>query len=149
MPLHPIQERRMQYEGKWEHTLPACPLRHPAGKIRRTAAGFEEWGHPPPSPCVRQDAGRGTLEACAPVFLSASERARDFTASSHSTPHSAIAKRAGGTDAAKLRDALAATKDFKGITGVITIDEKRNASKSAVIMTIENAAMKFMQTVAP
>jgi branched-chain amino acid transport system substrate-binding protein len=58
-------------------------------------------------------------------------------------------KRAGGTDGAKLRDAIAATKDFKGITGVITIDEKRNASKSAVIMTIENATMKFMQTVAP
>ena len=58
-------------------------------------------------------------------------------------------KRAGSTDGAKLRDALAATKDFKGITGVITIDEKRNASKSAVIMTIENGAMKFMETVAP
>lgn len=58
-------------------------------------------------------------------------------------------KRAGGTDGAKLRDAIAATKNFKGITGVITIDEKRNASKSAVIMTIENATMKFMQTVAP
>ena len=58
-------------------------------------------------------------------------------------------KRAGSTDGAKLRDAIAATKDFKGITGVITIDEKRNASKSAVIMTIENAAMKFMESVAP
>ncbi len=58
-------------------------------------------------------------------------------------------KRAGGTDGPKLRDAIAATKDFKAVTGVITIDDKRNASKSAVIMTIENAAMKFMQTVAP
>jgi branched-chain amino acid transport system substrate-binding protein len=58
-------------------------------------------------------------------------------------------KRAGGTDGAKLRDAIAATKGFKGITGVITIDEKRNASKSAVIMTIENGAMKFLDTVAP
>ena len=58
-------------------------------------------------------------------------------------------KRAGSTDGAKLRDAIAATKDFKGITGSITIDGKRNASKSAVIMTIENAAMKFLETVAP
>ena len=58
-------------------------------------------------------------------------------------------KRAGSTDGAKLRDAIAATKEFKAITGTITIDEKRNASKSAVIMTIENAAMKFLETVAP
>ena len=58
-------------------------------------------------------------------------------------------KRAGSTDGAKLRDAIAATKNFSGITGVITIDEKRNASKSAVILTIENGAMKFLQTVAP
>ena len=58
-------------------------------------------------------------------------------------------KRAGSTDGAKLRDAIAATKDFKAITGVITIDDKRNASKSAVIMTIESGAMKFLETVAP
>jgi len=58
-------------------------------------------------------------------------------------------KRAGSTDGAKLRDAIAATKGFKGITGSITIDEKRNATKSAVILTIENAAMKFLETVAP
>ena len=58
-------------------------------------------------------------------------------------------KRAGGTDSAKLRDAIAATKDFKGITGNITIDEKRNASKSAVMMTITGGAFKFVETVAP
>ena len=58
-------------------------------------------------------------------------------------------KRAGTTDGPKLRDAIAATKDYKGITGVITIDDKRNASKSAVIMTIDNASMKFMEAVAP
>jgi len=58
-------------------------------------------------------------------------------------------KRAGTTDGPKLRDAIAATKDFKGITGVITIDDKRNASKPAVIMTIDNASMKFLEAVAP
>ena len=58
-------------------------------------------------------------------------------------------KRAGGTDGAKLRNALAATKDFKGITGNITIDAQRNASKSAVIMTIDAAAMKYLSTVSP
>ncbi len=58
-------------------------------------------------------------------------------------------KRAGTTDGAKVRDALAATKDFKGVTGNITIDPNRNASKSAVILTITNGAIKYIQTVAP
>ena len=58
-------------------------------------------------------------------------------------------KRAGGTDGVKLRDAIAATKGHKGITGVITLDEKRNASKSAVILTIGGGGFKFEQTVAP
>ena len=58
-------------------------------------------------------------------------------------------KRAGTTESAKLRDAIAATKDFKGITGNITLDEKRNASKSAVMMTIAGGAFKFMEIVAP
>jgi branched-chain amino acid transport system substrate-binding protein len=58
-------------------------------------------------------------------------------------------KRAGGTESQKLRDAIAATKDFQGITGSITIDEKRNASKSAVIMTIQGGGFKYLQSVAP
>jgi branched-chain amino acid transport system substrate-binding protein len=58
-------------------------------------------------------------------------------------------QRAGTTEPAKLRDAIAATKDFKGVTGIITIDEKRNAKKSAVIRTIANGAFKFEATVAP
>ena len=35
----------------------------------------------------------------------------------------------GRTERAKMRDALAATKDFDGVTGKITIDAKRNASE--------------------
>jgi len=58
-------------------------------------------------------------------------------------------KRAGGTDGAKVRDAIAATKDFKGVTGSITIDAARNASKPAVILTIKDGKFKYLQTVAP
>ncbi len=58
-------------------------------------------------------------------------------------------KRAGGTDSAKLRDALAATKDFDGVTGKTTIDANRNATKSAVIITIQNGKFKYVQTIAP
>ncbi|HVF11377.1 MAG TPA: ABC transporter substrate-binding protein, partial [Abditibacteriaceae bacterium] len=38
-------------------------------------------------------------------------------------------KRAGSTDRAKIRDAIAATKKFPGVTGSITIDKDRNAVK--------------------
>ncbi len=58
-------------------------------------------------------------------------------------------KRAGSTDGAKIRDALAATKDFQGVTGKITIDAHRNASKPAVILTIKNGKFEYVKTVEP
>ena len=61
----------------------------------------------------------------------------------------AAIKKAGTTDGAKVRDAIAATKDHAGITGIITLDEQRNARKPAVILTIANGGFKFDQTVAP
>jgi len=57
--------------------------------------------------------------------------------------------RAGTTDEPKLRDAIAATKDFKGVTGDITLDADRNAEKAAVIMTIANGGFQFVERVAP
>lgn len=58
-------------------------------------------------------------------------------------------KRAGTTDPAKLRAAIAATKNFKGVTGVITFDEKRNPTKSAVVLTVKNGKFEFVETVNP
>jgi len=58
-------------------------------------------------------------------------------------------KRAGATDGGKLRDALAATKNFLGVTGNITIDPDRNASKPAVILEIKDGMFKYVETVAP
>jgi branched-chain amino acid transport system substrate-binding protein len=58
-------------------------------------------------------------------------------------------KRAGATGGATVRDALAATKDFAGVTGKITIDADRNASKSAVILAITNGQFQYIQTVSP
>lgn len=58
-------------------------------------------------------------------------------------------KRAGTTEGAKLRDAIAKTKDHQGITGKISLDEKRNASKAAVILAISKGGFQFTQTVAP
>jgi len=58
-------------------------------------------------------------------------------------------KRAGTADGAKVRDALAATKDFQGVTGKITMDADRNASKPAVILVIRDGQFKYVETVAP
>jgi branched-chain amino acid transport system substrate-binding protein len=58
-------------------------------------------------------------------------------------------KTAGSTDAAKIRDALANVKDYDGVTGKITIDSKRNASKSAVILKVNGKQNDFVTTVAP
>jgi len=58
-------------------------------------------------------------------------------------------KRAGKAEPFLIRDALAATIDFPGIVGPITIDENRNAVKPAVIMKITNNDLKYVDSVKP
>lgn len=58
-------------------------------------------------------------------------------------------KRAGSTEGPALRDAIAATKDFDAITGKITLDEKRNANKPAVILTIKDGKFSYVESLAP
>jgi branched-chain amino acid transport system substrate-binding protein len=50
---------------------------------------------------------------------------------------------------AKLRDILAATRDFPGVTGKISINAQRNAEKAAVILRIQGGQFKYAGTVAP
>ncbi|MEI6051718.1 MAG: ABC transporter substrate-binding protein [Opitutaceae bacterium] len=58
-------------------------------------------------------------------------------------------KRAGTTDRVKIRDALAATTNFPAVTGNITIDAQRNASKNAVIIQVRNGKFEFVQSMTP
>jgi branched-chain amino acid transport system substrate-binding protein len=58
-------------------------------------------------------------------------------------------KRAGTTDRAKIRDALAETKNYPGVSGNITFDEHRNARKSIVILKIESGQAKFHSRIQP
>lgn len=58
-------------------------------------------------------------------------------------------KRAGTTDSGPLRDAIAATKDFSTVTGVITLDGQRNANKPAVILTIKDGEFRYVETILP
>lgn len=58
-------------------------------------------------------------------------------------------KRAGSTEGAKIRDALAATNDFPGVTGMISIDKDRNARKPAVMLGVENGKLIYKETIQP
>jgi branched-chain amino acid transport system substrate-binding protein len=58
-------------------------------------------------------------------------------------------KRAGTTEGPKLRDALAATRDYAGATGRIAFDAQRNPTKSAVVLTVKNGRFAFVQDVNP
>ena len=58
-------------------------------------------------------------------------------------------RRAGTTESAKLRDALAATKKLPSVTGETTLDAQRNASKAAVVIAVRNGEFKFVEAVAP
>lgn len=58
-------------------------------------------------------------------------------------------KRAPDLSGPALRDAIAATKDFPGVAGTITLDEKRNPVKPAVVLKVEGGKFKYVDTVAP
>ena len=54
-----------------------------------------------------------------------------------------------GTEGPNLRDALAATKDFAGITGMISMDHDRNAVKPAVVLKLEDGRYIYLETINP
>ena len=57
--------------------------------------------------------------------------------------------RAGSTDREKIRDALTKTKGFKGVTGTITFNGKRDPIKNAVIMKITDGRKHFFKSYRP
>ena len=53
-------------------------------------------------------------------------------------------RRAGAAwDAGRVRDALASTKDFAGVTGSITMDADRNPTKLPVVLKVVNGRPTF------
>jgi branched-chain amino acid transport system substrate-binding protein len=58
-------------------------------------------------------------------------------------------ERAGSFEPQAIRDAIAATQGYAGVTGNITIDETGDAVKDAVILTVENGEFKYLTTVKP
>lgn len=58
-------------------------------------------------------------------------------------------RRAGTTERAALRAALAATRDFPGVTGRTTLNAGRDADKEATIMRVAGGRVEFVETVRP
>ena len=58
-------------------------------------------------------------------------------------------QRAGTNEESKLRDALAETRNFTGVTGIISMDRDRNAVKPAVILKLEDARYIYQETIQP
>jgi len=53
------------------------------------------------------------------------------------------------TAEAKLRDLIAATKGYDGVTGTITLDQNRNASKPLVVLEIKGGKKVFNTSINP
>lgn len=58
-------------------------------------------------------------------------------------------KRANSTDAAKIIEALATTKDFPAISGVTTINKTHDADKNAVVIEMKDGKQVFKTSIKP
>jgi branched-chain amino acid transport system substrate-binding protein len=58
-------------------------------------------------------------------------------------------RRAGSTDPAKIREALASTKDFEGVTGKISLGPDGNAVKDMVVNQVKDGKFIYVTTINP
>jgi branched-chain amino acid transport system substrate-binding protein len=58
-------------------------------------------------------------------------------------------QKVGTTEGSKVRDALAETKNFSGVTGIISMDRNRNAVKPAVVLKLEDGRYIYQETIQP
>ena len=61
----------------------------------------------------------------------------------------AAMERAPDATSKSIRDEIARTKDFTGVTGMITIDAQRNATKSAVVVRVDGKVNRYVTTITP
>lgn len=58
-------------------------------------------------------------------------------------------KKVPDLDKAKLKDAIAATKEYPAVTGVISFNAQRNPIKPAVVLKVEGKSFTYMTTIEP
>lgn len=61
----------------------------------------------------------------------------------------AAIERAAEVNPKMIRDEIAKTKDFLGVTGKISMNADRNAVKSAVVVQVDNEKRKYVTTISP
>lgn len=57
--------------------------------------------------------------------------------------------RAHSTKGEEIRKALMQTKNFRGVTGIISFNESRDAVKSAVVLQVKGKEFKFVESIHP
>jgi branched-chain amino acid transport system substrate-binding protein len=58
-------------------------------------------------------------------------------------------RRADSANPTKIREALAATKDFEGVTGKITLKPDGNAIKAMVVNKVQEGKFVYVTTINP
>jgi len=94
------------------------------------------------------EASRGFVEAFCGRFGAAPNGLAALTYDAVRLVADAV-RRAGSTDRAAVRRALAATRGFAGVTGLTTINAQRDADKDAAIITIRNGRQAFVEAIRP
>jgi branched-chain amino acid transport system substrate-binding protein len=61
----------------------------------------------------------------------------------------AALKKAKSLEGADIRDAIASTQAYAGVTGSISLDKDRNAVKPAVVLKIQGSKSSYVTTVNP
>ena len=61
----------------------------------------------------------------------------------------AAMNQAGGTDGGKVAQALAATKDFAGVTGVMTMGPNHNPIKGVTVIKVDQGQFVYQTTINP
>ena len=58
-------------------------------------------------------------------------------------------KRAGSADPTALRDAIAASRDFPGVTGTISFDQGRDPKKPVIVIRVQDGKFTYLETSPP
>lgn len=58
-------------------------------------------------------------------------------------------KRANSVSGDAIREALADTRNYPAVTGLISLNAQRNADKSAVMLVVQKGKFRYVETVAP
>ena len=61
----------------------------------------------------------------------------------------AALKNSASLNGPDIRNAIAATKNYPGVTGAISLDAQRNAVKAAVVLKISDAKASYVTSVTP